>query len=198
MNSHGLKDGREYRVSNTTGLGNVSPVLASSNITRTIQRTPNHYDTTMNNNTLTRDLQIRTNNQGSKQVVPAVFPLEEYSLHMHRTSFRFTLVLPPTSFHLFCKVMETVSEQKHIGGSQTVNPWTTWFHSEFHSCYLQKGVVTTSWMRYKLYETNTDIFMSCSLHWAIPLVTENICIWQTVYCRICFLILDRCLHRWCH
>jgi hypothetical protein len=52
----------------------------------TSHRTVNCDDTAANSNTLTADLQMHTNNQGSKLVGPGVFPLSEHSLCMHRKS----------------------------------------------------------------------------------------------------------------
>jgi hypothetical protein len=90
MNGRGVKDRRGYRVSDTMGLENVGPVLApflrTSDTTGTVHKTLKHDDTTTNNNTLTTDLQVRTNNRGSKQVEPDVFPLGEHSLRMRGTS----------------------------------------------------------------------------------------------------------------
>jgi hypothetical protein len=92
MNSHGLKDGSGYRVSDAVGLENVGSVIAhflqTSDILGTIHRTLNHNDTTMNNNRLTTDLQVHTKNQESKQIELDVLPLGEYLLRMHRTSFQ--------------------------------------------------------------------------------------------------------------
>jgi hypothetical protein len=95
MKSRGLKDGRGYRVSDTMEIENVGPVLATflrtSDMTGTIHRTLNHDDTRTKNNTLTVDLQVRTNNQGSKQVGSDVFLLGQYSQRMRRTSFQIRL-----------------------------------------------------------------------------------------------------------
>jgi hypothetical protein len=92
INSHGLNDGRGYRVSDTMGLKNVgyvvAPFLPTSDMIVTIHRTLNHNDTTTNN---TPASDLRTNNQGSKQVGPYVFRLGEHSPRMRRTSFQICL-----------------------------------------------------------------------------------------------------------
>jgi hypothetical protein len=49
----------------------------------------------MHSNMLMTDLQICTNNQDGKQVGSYVLPLEEYSLHMCRTSFQIILSTEP-------------------------------------------------------------------------------------------------------
>jgi hypothetical protein len=57
VSSHGLKDGRGYRVSDNVGLENVSPVL--SDMIGKVHRTVNCDDTTGNSNVLMTDLRIQ-------------------------------------------------------------------------------------------------------------------------------------------
>jgi hypothetical protein len=95
MSSRGLRDWRGYRAGDIMGIENVGPALArflrSSDMIWAILRTLNHDDTATNNNTLTRDLQIRTNNEGSKPIGFYVLPLGECTLSMRRSSFQIRL-----------------------------------------------------------------------------------------------------------
>jgi hypothetical protein len=163
LRNTGLKDGREYRVRDTVGLENVGPALApvlrTSDMIGTIFRTLNHDDTTTNKNTLTTDLQIHANNQGSKQVGPDVFPLGEYSLRMRRTSFQTHL---STTTRQARKVTETVTTSE---GRRLRTSWTD-ILSFIHP--IQKKRWWHSAMRYNVHEANIDIFRFRSLQRAAP------------------------------
>jgi hypothetical protein len=62
-----------------------------------------------------------------------------------------------------------VCRTKHIDGPHIATPGLHDF-IELHSSYLEQGVVTLSGMRYILYETSIDSFMSRCLQWVVPLV----------------------------
>jgi hypothetical protein len=121
MNSRGLKYGRGYRVSDTMAVENIGPVLApvlrTSYLTGTFHRTLNYDDTTMNNETLMTDLQMCTNNQGSKTSRASFSPLwRVFTAHAQN-------LIPdsPQQYHrmrsrLFCKFIETVSERSTSTG----------------------------------------------------------------------------------
>jgi hypothetical protein len=79
-----------------------------------------------------------------------------------------------------CTVIQyykNVCPTKHIGGPQTANPWTIWFHSESHSSYSEQSAVTFCGMRYNSHNTNIHIVMSSSLQRAVPhLVVGKRCV----------------------